>query len=183
MSQWLIRTAQNRFQGPMPQEELVELIQSGKLGLQDEVCAENHYWFYLHESEELKSQLGVVLPRRQKKLDDEDTQTQTQTETQTQTVTEPIYYQSAPRVEGAIGGVAPEAASTDRREGVYDPDHTVVQRFELQVGPGSTAGVTEIQVRGPAEREIAPLIWKLVSALLGLIVVGLAGYLWVWMKG
>ncbi len=176
----------------MSQEALIESIQQGRLGLQDEICAENQYWFYLHETEELKSHLGIVLPRRPKKLDDEDTLTQTQTETQTQTVTEPIYYQSARRAESESGaGMVPEYG----QESGADSEITVVKKFDLETesrfgassagtvgAPRTTQGVTEIQVRGAAHRETGPLLWKLVSALLGIIVLGLAAYLLIWMK-
>src|SRR3954471_13137598 len=80
VDQWLVRTAQNLIMGPYKKEDVLNLIREGSLTLQDEVCQANHFWFYLHEHEELKRQLGLEMPH-QLPADDDVTLTQTQTET------------------------------------------------------------------------------------------------------
>lgn len=73
---WLVRTEKNQILGPFPRELVRQMVLDGKLGLQDEVCMGNSYWIYLHETEELRQQLGVVAPRI--RSDDEDTETETE---------------------------------------------------------------------------------------------------------
>jgi hypothetical protein len=67
MQQWLIRTADNWISGPYTLDQVSQMILGGKLGPEDEVCTANGYWFYLHESTELKTQLGIELPPSCKK--------------------------------------------------------------------------------------------------------------------
>jgi hypothetical protein len=76
MDQWLIRTSQNLVAGPYTREQVCQLIRDGQLGLQDEFCAANGYWIYVHEREEVKRVLGVDVPRGAP-TDDEITETQT----------------------------------------------------------------------------------------------------------
>jgi hypothetical protein len=85
MSQWLVRTAKNVLSGPYPKETLSQMVLSGELSSQDEVCENGHYWIYLHEREEVARQLGINLPKPPKNPDEETTETQTQTQTQTET--------------------------------------------------------------------------------------------------
>lgn len=79
MDQWLVRTAQNWIAGPYTRTQVCDLVKQGKLSIQDEVCPANGYWFYLHEREEVLSQLGIEVPRQKKaRADDEVTETQTE---------------------------------------------------------------------------------------------------------
>ena len=61
--QWLVRNPQNFIRGPYTQSELCKLIADGGLYPHDEVCHANHFWFYLHETEEVLKQLGVSPPK------------------------------------------------------------------------------------------------------------------------
>jgi hypothetical protein len=61
--QWLVRTSLNEVFGPISRDALVAQIREGKLGLQDEVCKANSYWIYLDEADEVKSLLGIEMPR------------------------------------------------------------------------------------------------------------------------
>lgn len=61
---WLVRTATNRLTGPMSKDQVIRFVLEGKIGLQDEICFGNGYWFYLHEASELKEQLGIEVPPR-----------------------------------------------------------------------------------------------------------------------
>lgn len=83
MGQWLVRTAKNVISGPYDKEALCQMILSGELGSQDEVCESGSYWIFLHEREEVALQLGIHLPKAPKNSDEETTETQTQTQTQT----------------------------------------------------------------------------------------------------
>lgn len=59
---WLVRKATvNRLEGPFTRERVCELIEQHQLGMQDEVCPANGYWFYLHEVDEVLKQLGVQI--------------------------------------------------------------------------------------------------------------------------
>ncbi len=77
--QWLVRTSQNVILGPYSKDEVCAMIGEGALGLQDEVCLANHFWFFLHEHEEVKRQLGVEVPTAQLISEDDVTLTQTET--------------------------------------------------------------------------------------------------------
>ncbi|RLA61910.1 MAG: hypothetical protein DRQ88_09935 [Epsilonproteobacteria bacterium] len=48
---WLIRTGQNQVLGPVTKDKVKELIKSGSLELEDEVCSGNGYWFKIKEEE------------------------------------------------------------------------------------------------------------------------------------
>lgn len=61
-SQWMVRTRHNQLTGVFSKEELIQKIQAGELSREDEICAGNHFWFYLYESQELKNQLGIDFP-------------------------------------------------------------------------------------------------------------------------
>lgn len=76
--EWLVRTEKNFLSGPFPKEKVIQMIQQGQLGPQDEVCRGSHYWIYLHEREEVLNQLGVEMPRRPVEDDEEITETQTE---------------------------------------------------------------------------------------------------------
>lgn len=48
---WLIRTSQNQVLGPVAKQKLLEFIEKGALGTNDEVTSGNGYWFSLREKE------------------------------------------------------------------------------------------------------------------------------------
>ncbi len=79
--QWLIRTADNVIAGPYSREQVCSLISDGQLELQDEVCPGGSYWFHLHETEEVRKNLGVSIPklRLRGRGDEEVTETETET--------------------------------------------------------------------------------------------------------
>ncbi len=77
MSNWLVRTQKNQISGPFSKEEVSNLVMSGELGFQDEICEGNSYWIYLHEQEEVLKLLGVTPPGP----DEENTETETDTKT------------------------------------------------------------------------------------------------------
>jgi hypothetical protein len=49
MKNWLIRTKSNYLLGPISREKLLELIDSGSVQPDDEVCSGNGYWIYVKE--------------------------------------------------------------------------------------------------------------------------------------
>jgi hypothetical protein len=77
LDQWLVRTADNWIAGPYPVDQICQMIQEGKLTLQDEICLANQYWVYLHEREEVKQFLGIEVPKAHRGVDDEVTETET----------------------------------------------------------------------------------------------------------
>ncbi|MGK5083064.1 hypothetical protein WDW37_07135 [Bdellovibrionota bacterium FG-1] len=109
MEQWLIRTASGFVAGPYPRPQIIELIQSGKLGLQDEVCCANGYWVSLHEYQEVERQLGIRMPRAPGDPGEEEEITETQTESvKTQTGLQPILSASLPGTPRSGGSLAPQ---------------------------------------------------------------------------
>ena len=48
---WLIRTSQDQILGPVAKAKVVEFLDKGALGLNDEVCSGNGYWFYIKEKD------------------------------------------------------------------------------------------------------------------------------------
>ncbi|TDJ07378.1 MAG: hypothetical protein E2O68_03740 [Deltaproteobacteria bacterium] len=48
---WLIRTGQNQILGPVTKDKVKELISSGSLDLEDEVCSGNGFWFKIKEND------------------------------------------------------------------------------------------------------------------------------------
>lgn len=94
---WLVRKSTLEILGPMEAEDLKAAIQKGDLHLEDEVCDAGKYWFFLHEAEELKSQLGVLPPpRRKKKNDEEETLTETEVGSESTDEITPIAFQPSP---------------------------------------------------------------------------------------
>ena len=67
----------------MDRQQVIGWIQEGRLGAEDEVCVGGGYWFYLSETEEVRSQLGIEPPPALLSaayVQDEITQTQTETD-------------------------------------------------------------------------------------------------------
>lgn len=85
--QWLVRTTRNFISGPYSRTELCELIESGELGSQDEICRAGNYWIFLHERDEVINQLGIE-PSKLKLIESEEDVTLTQTETLSEFETE-----------------------------------------------------------------------------------------------
>lgn len=77
MDQWLVRTVENWIAGPYPTDQLLKMIQCGKLNPQDEICPANGYWIYLHDSKEVHRLLGVEVSKAILTEEDEITETQT----------------------------------------------------------------------------------------------------------
>lgn len=90
VDKWLVRTEKNLILGPFSTEDVRQMITSGALGYQDEVCGAGSYWIYLHEIEEVKRQLGITVPRQPLPGDEEEV-----TETDTESVTTEISLQDA----------------------------------------------------------------------------------------
>jgi hypothetical protein len=79
MDQWLVRTSQNWIAGPYSKQQVIQMLKEEKLTLQDEVCRANHYWFFLHEKEEVLAQIGIEFPfLNSGDADNEITETQTE---------------------------------------------------------------------------------------------------------
>jgi hypothetical protein len=122
--QWLVRTAENRISGPYSRQQIRELIERGQLQLNDEVCQANTYWFYLHEHDEIRKQLGMELPKELYANPEEATQTE---ETDTE-ITDPnmqlggtrvAQMGQMPRQSGTIRSAA-RARDGDRRESGHE---------------------------------------------------------------
>lgn len=60
---WLIRTTQNQVLGPVTKQKILEFIQKGALGLSDEVCSGNGYWFHLREKDLVEKYLHGDIPQ------------------------------------------------------------------------------------------------------------------------
>lgn len=60
---WLIRTTQNQILGPVAKTKLLEFLQKGALGLNDEVSSGNGYWFSLKEKDLVEKYLNGDIPQ------------------------------------------------------------------------------------------------------------------------
>ena len=60
---WLIRTSQNQILGPVAKQKLLEFIEKGALGLNDEVASGNGYWFALRERELVEKYIYGDIPQ------------------------------------------------------------------------------------------------------------------------
>jgi hypothetical protein len=60
---WLIRTSQKQILGPIAKAKVLEFMQKGALGLNDEVMSGNGYWFALKEKELVDKYLFGDLPQ------------------------------------------------------------------------------------------------------------------------
>ncbi len=190
MDEWLTRTSHNQITGPFTQAEICQKIQKGELKLQDEVCAANGYWFYLHESEEVRQQLGVQVPRMKSfGHDDEITQTQTGTAPLDEDRTDPELRR--PPVLSAVPPGPPPLLNPPLDSGFEGEENTLVEPFRpkppaapvlretssarlvLEPAPIAKAVTPElkIEVRGQAGIDRSVLVWSLV---IGIFVVGLA---------
>ena len=54
MKNWLIRTRSNYLLGPISREKLIELISSGSIVGDDEVCSGNGFWMFVRETDLVK---------------------------------------------------------------------------------------------------------------------------------
>jgi hypothetical protein len=60
---WLIRTFQKQILGPVSKQKLLEFIQKGSVGVTDEICSGNGYWFSLQEKELIERYLKGDVPQ------------------------------------------------------------------------------------------------------------------------
>lgn len=60
---WLIRTSQNQILGPVAKAKVLEFLQKGALGLNDEVTSGNGYWFSLKEKSLVEKYLHGDVPQ------------------------------------------------------------------------------------------------------------------------
>ena len=60
---WLIRTSQNQILGPVAKSKVLEFLQKGALGSNDEVTSGNGYWFSLKETELVDKYLHGDIPQ------------------------------------------------------------------------------------------------------------------------
>ncbi len=72
----MIRTEENWIAGPYLKDQVCEMILERKLTSQDEVCEANGYWISIHEREEIKTHLGIDVPREPLAEGEEITETQ-----------------------------------------------------------------------------------------------------------
>ncbi|MDR3608764.1 MAG: hypothetical protein P4M08_15475 [Oligoflexia bacterium] len=113
MSLWLIRNQKNQLLGPVEKDELIAQIRAGQLGLNDEVCAANHYWIHLDERDEVAAHLGIEMPRM--RLRDKDGEEITLTDTAEIAPDKSVEQRSAPLAESPAGeppqGTEPEGST------------------------------------------------------------------------
>jgi hypothetical protein len=60
---WLIRTSQNQVLGPVAKAKVLEFLQKGALGHNDEVSSGNGYWFHLREKDLVERYLLGDIPQ------------------------------------------------------------------------------------------------------------------------
>lgn len=179
IDQWMVRTAQNEVRGPFTREAVIQQIQSGQLGPEDEVCQANRYWIYLDEREEVMKQLGIEAPRKNRLPEDDATDTDTQSDMRTQEI---IYHRP-------LGGQGAGGAQSDQND---IPDlsgetggspsvlsNRALRQFQPRAGGGSAAQqrldftpAPRPFVLGAVER---PSILKWIFTILLALLIGLVG--------
>lgn len=60
---WLIRTTQNQILGPVAKAKVIEFLEKGALGLNDEVTSGNGFWFSLKEKDMVEKYLYGDIPQ------------------------------------------------------------------------------------------------------------------------
>jgi hypothetical protein len=60
---WLIRTTQNQILGPVAKAKVIEFLEKGALGTNDEVASGNGYWFSLKEKDLVEKYLYGDVPQ------------------------------------------------------------------------------------------------------------------------
>jgi hypothetical protein len=58
MRTWMIRHPNMTFTRPMPESEIIKMIEAGEVSGQDEIAPATGYWFSLQEVEEVKAHFG-----------------------------------------------------------------------------------------------------------------------------
>ncbi len=130
-STWLVRTSTLKLMGPFTYAQLCQLIQDRQVGLNDEVCPANSYWFYLNERHEVKRWLGVEIPRTRGERDDED-------------LTETDTGEAPPDKTRSLSMAATEATMGEPGEGtrwVKRPDALEPPAMSSKMTSGSSASV------------------------------------------
>jgi hypothetical protein len=195
---WLVRTHDNKISGPLTADEVRAQVLSRSLALQDELCSSEGYWFFLHEAEELQTQLGVQYPPRARDREATDTETQTASQGKVSTLpdrTDPDFRRSenvhvlpsAPTGQAPLGWVAQGAAkaSSSLLGATVAPPNQSLQAEKTQTVP---SGLSSTEAPGPAvipERKDSGSIDAVVKAesapsgfswvAVALVVVALAG--------
>jgi hypothetical protein len=57
---WLVRHPDHTFSRPMPESVLIEKIEKGAFGRQDEICVSTGYWVSLSDAVEVRKLLGAI---------------------------------------------------------------------------------------------------------------------------
>jgi hypothetical protein len=151
---WLLRTADNRLDGPYTKAELCQLIEAGELGPQDEVCRANHYWISLHEQQEVMDQLGIR-PQFQKSKPGSGSGAGSEDEI-TETQTEVNEVDGTPAAIGDAGEDIPDLPDEAEFAGT-----AVIRRAKKLPGAKAAAptGPLQVSVRGISRME-RPSIWR-----------------------
>lgn len=166
--EWLVRTTRNEISGPFSRQALIDKIQSGQLGPDDEVCQANHYWIYLDERDEVMRQLGIQLPGISSREEDEITDTQTDART------EEIVYRPQ-------GGQAAEGADLPELSGEMEENTAVLSNRALREFQGRSAGKVSHQraVFAPAPKPFVlgsverPSVLRWIMSILVAIIIAL----------
>jgi hypothetical protein len=58
---WVIRHPNLQFERPMPEAELIAMIEAGEVSGQDEIAPGNGYWFTIQEVAEVKKHFGDTI--------------------------------------------------------------------------------------------------------------------------
>lgn len=57
---WLVRHPDHTFSRPMPESVLIEKIEKGAFGREDEICISAGYWIPLSDAAEVRKFLGAI---------------------------------------------------------------------------------------------------------------------------
>jgi len=182
----LIRTSHNWIAGPYPKEQIRTMITEGQLTLQDEVCAANSYWVYVHEREEIHQLLGVAVPR-QAGEGEEITETQMKYVEEDEVTDPDLGYERAESTTETTAVISTDSLKEFRKPKIVKKKSSsvtpVIKKAEsairkkkgsIGVSAGASVAVQKIEIKGKNDPASLwrGLAWALIVAA-GLLVVAL----------
>lgn len=120
---WLIRTTQNQILGPVAKAKVVEFLQKGALGLNDEVTSGNGFWFSLREKDLVEKYIYGDIPQGYNPISESKSvlAKRENPDKTTSLNTAPANKTQVLKAESAVPGVLP------KNEDLEYPDITVVR--------------------------------------------------------
>lgn len=159
----MVRTAENYLAGPYTRDQIRQLVREVQLGLQDEVCQANHYWFFLHERDEVVRQLGNDVVSWLGESGEEITLTQTEPSIEEIELTERKAAEGMDRGDGSTTVIAalPHSALRlrERKGGIQPPGDTASAEADVAQAATKTAPLVHVSPSGHTGVRWRMVLW------------------------